>query len=70
MGALWKGLGPGASVCRRARSLPPVHVCRRHWPPSPVQPSSIPAAPPGAGLHRQVVYGGLRIGLYEPIKRL
>ena len=22
------------------------------------------------GLHRQVLYGGLRIGLYEPIKRL
>jgi solute carrier family 25 (mitochondrial uncoupling protein), member 8/9 len=23
-----------------------------------------------AGLHRQVLYGGLRIGLYDPIKRL
>ncbi len=22
-----------------------------------------------AGLHRQVLYGGLRIGLYEPVKR-
>lgn len=23
-----------------------------------------------AGLHRQVLYGGLRIGMYEPVKRL
>jgi hypothetical protein len=33
-------------------------VCRRIAPP-----------PPLAGLHRQVVYGGLRIGLYEPVRR-
>ena len=23
-----------------------------------------------AGLHRQVLYGGLRIGMYEPVKRI
>ena len=27
-----------------------------------------PPVPPSPGLHRQVVYGGLRIGLYDPVK--
>ena len=25
---------------------------------------------PRAGLHRQFLFGGLRIGLYEPVKKL
>ena len=42
-------------------------------PPHPTPPHPTPPHPtrnPHAGLQRQVVYGGLRIGLYEPIKKL
>ena len=71
--------------CAQTLVLPPIQACQTPAclaPPAALAsrvPSQPLTAPPRlrpisplcpAGLQRQVVYGGLRIGLYEPIRNM
>ena len=85
VGALWKGITPGASSRAtprpRARVPPPPGASAVHLllfyprtiatraPSSPRRTLTLALRSP-AGIHRQILFGGLRIGLYEPIKNL
>jgi solute carrier family 25 uncoupling protein 8/9 len=103
VGALWKGITPGASSRAtprprarvppppprrlgrpsssilspndrdpRALVLPRLSLLRRGpHPLAPLPRRTLTLAPRSpAGIHRQILFGGLRIGLYEPIKNL
>jgi solute carrier family 25 uncoupling protein 8/9 len=55
--SLWKGIEPGGYAPGGAAGPAPARSARRRLNPPPR----------AAGIHRQVLFGGLRIGLYEPV---
>lgn len=70
--ALWKGLEPGAPLVRLARATRAraSHAPRRTAQRGPRLAHAAHAVLLLPGLHRQCMFGGLRIGLYEPVKKL
>lgn len=65
--ALWKGLAPGAVVLCMVNLRLSCHSVGAYHPLC-LTACFLPCVSFPAGLQRQVVYGGLRIGLYEPIR--
>ena len=71
VGALWKGLEPGAfaaPVAPLALSLGAVPW--RRYPANHVAQPQLMRPLRMTGLHRQCLFGGLRIGLYDHVKKL
>ena len=71
VGALWKGLEPGAFSASSGATSTALFTAT--WKPflqlfdARLSLSNSRHVP---GLHRQCLFGGLRIGLYEPVKQL